>query len=372
MVKAMINTNSIDAKQAGLDEDKLAEAARLIDQGYDEEHYPGSVWLVARNGKIGMIHSCGYTDFEHTAKVDEHTLYDLASLTKPIATAPTILLMCRDGLLSLDQSAASFFPGKNVKHLENVTIHHLLTHTSGLPAWVDLYSNGQDRNQAIEDLLNTPLENEPGTHYTYSCLGYILLSLIAENVTKERFNVLTSRYVFKPLNMVNTMYNPGSNSGYTIAATDNCPKRKKKLIGEVHDGNANILGGISGNAGLFSCVTDLAIYCQCMAQQNKIDKNSPFDAKILRQMTISAIPESIGGQSYGWYTYLNDFMPGSDYVSKVAIGHTGFTGNVIIIDPSKEFYCIGLSNRVCRQDDGDSFRIHRRRVIKNVIGAILC
>lgn len=368
----MFELKYTDPEKAGFDKRLLDEAANILDEGVGEGIYPGGVLWVARKGVTAKIHSTGYTDFDNKIPVDENTLYDLASLTKPIATASTILLMCRDGLLDLKVPITEYFPEWDIPHLENVTIHHLLTHTSGLPAWVDLYSNGQDRDQAIKELLNTPLVNEPGDEYKYSCLGYIILSLIAENVTGSRLDALADRYVFKPLDMLNTMYNPNKGKAHTIAATDNCPKREGKLIGEVHDGNAYILGGVSGNAGLFSNATDLAKYCHSITNTNASNSNVPFDSSVLSQMFTNMIPEKIGGQTYGWFTYPNDMLPGSGILSKCAIGHSGFTGTVVIIDPQNELFCIILTNRVCRQGDGECFMIQRRRVINAVMSAIVC
>jgi CubicO group peptidase (beta-lactamase class C family) len=362
-----------DSRLAGMNPDGLARAAALLEDGAQKGLYPGGVLWVERKGIVTLVHSAGYTDFEQTAPVDENTIYDLASVTKPVAMASSMLILCQDGLTHLGEPVTSFFPDRKLPHLENVTLRHLLTHTSGLPAWKELYSRGQTRDQAIDELLSIPLDHNPGARYVYSCLGYILLSVILEVITGTRLDKYVSDRVFQPLGMENTGFNPKPSSATHIAATDNCPMRKRKLVGEVHDGNAHAMGGVSGNAGLFSTASDLAKFCRTLTAQRSGNSecNSPFSRPAVNAMFANAIPESIGGQTIGWFTYPNDMMPGGDLVSRKAIGHSGFTGTAVIIDPEWDVFAILLTNRVCREGDGTDFRHLRRRIFNAIMGSIV-
>ncbi|MDH7601947.1 MAG: serine hydrolase domain-containing protein, partial [Armatimonadota bacterium] len=321
-----------DASSAGMDPGRLQQAANLLEEGAQKGLYPGGVVWVERRGATVLVHSAGYVDFEQTAPVDQNTIYDLASVTKPVAMASSMLILCQQGRVHFGQLVTDFFPDRRLPHLKNVTLRHLLTHTSGLPPWKDMYSKGQSRQELIDELLAIPLDHEPGTHYAYSCLGYILLSVILEKITGIQLDEFASTHVFEPLEMHSTGFNPKAWSKFPIAATDNCPMRKCKLVGEVHDGNAYAMGGVSGNAGLFSSAADLAKFCRALvfAQSEAAGRSSPFALPSLRKVFENAIPESIGGQTIGWFTFPNDMMPGGDLVSRRAIGHSGFTGTAVV------------------------------------------
>ena len=364
----MDDTDRIDPEAAGMDASRLAQAARIVDEGIERELYPGGVLWVERSGATALVHSAGHTDFDRTTPVDEHTLFDLASVTKPVAMASSMLILCQEGRVHFGEPAVDFFPGRSLPHLKNVTLHHLLTHTSGLPPWKDMYSREQTREQAVDELLQIPLDHEPGAHYAYSCLGYIMLSLVLEAITGERLDEFARKRIFEPLGMSNTGYNPDKCAGRPIAATDHCPMRKRKLVGEVHDGNAYALEGVSGNAGLFSTAIDLAKFCRAVVAP---DEASPFSPPAVERMLANAIPESVGGHTIGWFTYPNDMLPAGDLVSRRAIGHSGFTGTAAVIDPEYELFAILLTNRVCREGDGTEFRHLRRRVFNALLGSIV-
>ena len=365
----MLNVDVKKCINAGFDQDRLMETAAILDEGAKRNLYPGGVLWVNRREIDALVYSTGYTDFSRTIKVDHNTLYDLASLTKPIATASAILLLAQDGLIHFDQHISDLFPQRDLPHLRNVTLHHLLTHTSGLPVWQDLYSQDQTRTQAIDELFQIKLINEPGTTYTYSCLGYIILGLVAEDISGVSLDQFCCKQLFRPLGMNDTVWNPGSTSNYVIAVTDNCSYRHRKLVGEVHDGNSYALGGISGNAGLFSTAADIARYCSCVMFDNMY---LPIIKPMIDNVIANKLTKSVGGQTYGWYIYPNHLMPGGDILSKHAIGHTGFTGTMAIIDPDNELFIVLLTNRVCNNNDGLQFRNIRKKLINAIHGAIVC
>ncbi|MCX8053666.1 MAG: beta-lactamase family protein [Armatimonadetes bacterium] len=366
----MFQSIELDLARARMDPGRIVRAIQILDKGFEDKLYPGGVLWVERKGATALVHSVGYTDFEYTMPTDENTLYDLASLTKPVATASSILLACQDGLVHLDQPVADFLPERSVPHLGDVTLRHLLTHTSGLPPWKDMYSKGQTREQLIDELFSTKIRYKPGTHYAYSCLGYIMLSVIFEAITGEPLDTFARNRIFDPLGMFHTTFNPDSPAVF-IAATDHCPMRRRKLVGEVHDGNAYALGGVSGNAGLFSTASDLAKFCRALLSGRFRPGRRVFSPAVVSLMLTPAIPEELGGQTIGWFTYPNEMMCAGDLASRRAVSHSGFTGTAIVIDPEYELFIILLTNRVCQEKEKTEFYNLRRRIFNAVIGSIV-
>ncbi len=351
---------------------KLDSAAQLLEEGLKRRLYPGAVLYVSLRRKTALTKCVGHTDFSRKTAVTARTIFDLASLTKPLATAPAILLLHQDGLIDLDQSITDFFPNRNLPHLSTVTLRHLLTHTSGLPPWRDLYSKGQTRDQAIDELFTIIPEHDPGTDYAYSCLGYIMLGLVVEVVSGQNLDEFTRQRLFEPMGMHSTTFNPLLVEPDTnlFAATGTSALRKRKLIGEVHDENAFVMGGVSGNAGLFSNINDIVVFCHSVINPHESGTNSPLEYSTLKIMLTNSIPEKIGMQSIGWFMAGNSMLP-IDFVSKTAIGHTGFTGTAIIIDPEYELVIVLLSNIVCQDDDGGEFRKLRRNILNAAVRAIV-
>lgn len=366
-----MSSTAPDPAAAGFDPVRLRRAAEILEEGVREGLYPGGTVWVSRRGKDALVHSAGSTEFGGSVEADEHTLFDLASVTKPVATGSAMLLLAQEGRLHFGEPVTDFFSDRKLPHLAGVTLRHLLTHTSGLPAWRDLYSRGQTRDGAIDELFAIPPDNPPGTRHVYSCLGYIMLHLVAQEVSGQKFDAFCRERVFEPMGMRATMFNPPAD-GRAIAATDHCPARKRKLVGEVHDGNAWALGGVSGNAGLFSTAADLAVFCRSITSGATDGASGPLGPAALRKAFENALHPSVGGQSIGWFTASNDMLPAGDLASGEAVGHSGFTGTAVVIDPSYELFAILLTNRVCRDDDGLRFRHLRRRLFNAVIGSIVC
>lgn len=364
----------VDPTKAGLDPKGMERAEAILNDGVARKLYPGGSAWVWRHGTVALVCSAGTTDYSGKSKVDEDTLFDMASCTKAMSCAPSVLTMAQDGLLDITiKSVTSYFPDRKLAHLQNVTLHHLLTHTSGLPAWKDMYSKGQTRAEAIDELFELYLSNPVGSKHVYSCMGYIMLSLVIEAVTGKRIDEIAQKRIFEPLGLENTGYNPKAKSGRKIAATGNCPYRKDRvLVGEVHDGNAYALEGVSGNAGLFSTARDAAAFCEKLLAGRTSGGIFPLNPSVVRRIFTNAIPETVGGQTWGWFTWPNDMVAGGDFVSRSAIGHTGFTGTCVIIEPEYEMFAILLTNRVCNNDDGLAFRHLRRQFFNSVFGSIMC
>ena len=367
--KAMIS-HEPNPERAGMDRERIGSAIDIVDEGLARGLYTGAALFVSRRGVTAALCCVGHTDETMTRPVDEHTLFDLASLTKPMATAPSILMLAEDGKLDLRQPVSEFLPERDLKHLRDVSLFDLLTHTSGLPAWRDLHGGHGTREHALDILFGIRLDCPPGTRYEYSCLGYIMLGLVVEAVSGEGLDAFARGRIFGPLGMGETFFNPPASDN--IASTGTCPRRGRIPKGVAHDLNAFTIGGISGNAGLFSSVLDTAMFCHSITLAGYCWGVSPLISGIKSRIFANALPESLGAHTCGgWYIWPNPLLPATESTTKATIGHSGFTGTAIIIDPQYELCSLLLTNRVFSPDDGSALGTLRRRVFGAVLGAIV-
>ena len=322
----------------------------LIEKKITEKIFPGAVVAILEKDKI--IYHAAFGDRIITPKqapMLHDTLFDLASLTKPIVIGTLTMQLVASGKLLLDAPAQTYLPAFKQPR---ITCRHLLAHTSGLPAWKPLYIETDSPENVTEHLANMPLEFLPGDKVTYSCLGYILMGKLISAVTGESLDSLAHNAIFKPLDMNRTLYNPPSQLHNNCAATEDSNSFERRMVnsgqhgrhyqghkwregvivGEVHDENANFLGGVSGNAGLFSNARDLITFCQVLLQ----DGSTFMSPDSVQALVTPQTPHDASEQrSIGWHILAD----GSIY-------HTGFTGTSIRIDLEKDIAAILLTNRV--------------------------
>lgn len=322
----------------------------LIEQKITEQIFPGAVVAILKKDKV--IYHAAFGDRIITPKrapMLPDTLFDLASLTKPIVIGTLTMQLVESGKLSLDEPAQTYLPEFKQP---DIRCRQLLIHTSGLPAWKPMYIETTSPDNIIEHLGNMPLEAAPDEKVTYSCLGYILMGKLISKVTGEALDDLAHKAIFKPLGMNRTTYNPPPQTHENCAATEDSNSYERRMvnsgqhgryykghdwregviIGEVHDENANYLGGVSGNAGLFSNARDLITFCQMLLQDGDAII-SPESVQALA--TPHTPPDASEQRSIGWHILAD----GSMY-------HTGFTGTSIRIDLEKGLAAILLTNRV--------------------------
>ena len=355
--------------EVGLDPKRLAAAKQLVAEGLQAREYTCAVYLVARYGKVAACDAMGRLGGEEgdpPAKID--SIFDMASVTKPVATASSLMVLVERGALHLSQPVTDFFPGRSLPHLSGITVKQLATHTSGLPAWRALYTDAKSREDVIAQLLQTPLENAPGAKHVYSCLGYITLGLVIEQAGGMPLAKFAAANVFKPLKMTDSGFNPPKSKWNRIARTGHSQLREGVLLGEVHDENANSLGGNSGNAGLFSTAPDLAVLAQAMLNGGEFDRTRILSPLSVRKMLANRIDPSIGGQAYGFFTHPNGMLPYGDLFSDRSAGHTGFTGTSLLIDPEYDMFVILLTNRVYMNRESPEF-LKRRRLFHNIVAS---
>lgn len=316
--------------------------SRLIQQGISERVFPGAVAYIVEGGKLPYYEAFGHRMIEPTTKLMQRgTIFDLASLTKPIVIPTLILRLVQSDRLELRTPIHYYLP--EFAHQE-VTILHLLTHTSGLPAWRALYLETESNEHVVSYLGQMTLEYPPGEKVVYSCLGYILLGKFIEAITGESLDRIAEEQIFQPLDMPNTRYNPPETWVDKCAATEDSSSFEKRMVnyqrydwregvivGVVHDENAHFLGGISGNSGLFSIMADVSKFCQMLINGG----DGVLTEESIAQMATVHTRELNESRSIGWII-LDD---GSLY-------HTGFTGTSIRINLKMRSFAILLTNRV--------------------------
>ena len=269
------------------------------------------------------------------------TVYDLASLTKVVGTTTALMILYDEGRLELDAPVVKYLPAFTGGYKDSVTIRHLLTHRSGLPAGRDLWRVARNPQEARLMVIDAPLTCKPGTCYIYSDLGADILGMVVETISGMGLDQFLGERVFSRLGMADTYYRPNDSLRARIAPTEVMPPRGYPLQGEVHDENAYVLGGVAGHAGLFSTAKDLAVFAQMMLNGGTYDS-----VRIVSDSTVALFTKrAAGSRALGWDTADGDGGAGR-YLTERAYGHTGYTGTSLWIDPDREMFVILLTNRV--------------------------
>ena len=298
---------------------------------------PGAVALVGRGDDVLFRGAAGLRQRvpeEHPATLDTH--YDLASLTKMICTMTCLMRLHGEGKLDLDHHLGDYLP---LDWGDKVTFRHVITHTAGLPPLLPgMRDIVHSLPEAVVQIAKVELKSVPGTRRVYSDLGFICLAQIVQLLERDTFEEVCEKKIFKPLGMKQTGFRPPDKWKKNCAATEDCPWRKRVLVGEVHDENAFAVGGVSGHAGLFSTVDDLGIFCAALLK-GKVLPNDVLD----EMATLYHVP-FYPWQGLGWK--VDPWASGAEghLASRRAIGHTGWTGTSIWIDRDSGLYAVLLSN----------------------------
>ena len=333
-------------------QDTLQSMTETLHKGIPDSAYPGFVFLGAKDGQVFYYENGGNFTYDNSSKpMEKTTIFDMASITKVMSTTIAAMLLYDKGKLDLDQKVAGILPGFSANGKENVTFRHLLTHSSGLPAWNPLFKNTDNpekinsSDEMVEKLLNLPLQQPAGEKTVYSCMGFITLGKAIEKITGKNLDEYVVENIYKPLGMNHTFYNPDEKYYSQIAPTEIDSTRGGVLQGKTHDENGYYLNGISGNAGLFSTAEDIAIFCQMM-----LNKGTHNGVKIFKPETVELFTKlhQVGenqSRGLGWQKPTGENSAGK-YFSPASFGHTGYTGTALWIDPEKQLFGIFLTNRV--------------------------
>ena len=331
------------ARSVGMLADRLAEVDRIVERGRSAGAYPGAAVIIGRRGAI--VHQKGYGRLAWPASAaavqPARTVYDLASLTKAVCLTTAAMILYDEGKLPLDLRVQSVLPEFTGRWKEGVTVAHLLTHRSGLPAGRQVWRTARTQAEAREQILTTRLNSMPGGVTDYSDLGAIVLGWTIERVSGMPLDRFCQTRIFEPLGMTSTRYEPPASWRERIAPTEMYPPRGYPLRGEVHDETAHAIGDVSGNAGLFGTASDLAIFAQMMVNRGSYGgRRLIADSTVRRFTTLQA-----GNRTYGWMIASGEQGSG-EFLSPTTYGHAGYTGTSLWIDPERELYVIILTNRV--------------------------
>jgi CubicO group peptidase (beta-lactamase class C family) len=336
--------NSTEARNDTILNPSFNKVEELINSSIEDSAFPGAVLLVWKHGKIIFEKPYGnFTYSDSSEKTATNTIFDLASLTKVIATT-TAAIICTDrNLFKIEDKVAKYIPQFAQNGKEDVTIKNLLLHNSGLPAYKKyylLYSNSKD---VLNDIYSTKLLYPAGSKTVYSDLGMITLGKVIEKVTGKKLDVFCNNEIFNPLKMNDTYFNPPDSLKFRIAPTefDNY-WRHRLLIGEVHDETSSLLNGVAGNAGLFSTAGDISKLLQMLLQKGTFEGKRIIDSSTVRLFT----SKQYNGRALGWDIKSNTGSSAGNLFSNESYGHTGFTGTSVWIDPSRNLFVVFLTNRV--------------------------
>src|SRR6266851_1876242 len=352
---------------------KLKPAYDVLDRAVADHAFPGGVLAVGLRGEL-QVHAFGRQTYDATSPaVAADTIYDAASLTKAVVTTTLVAMQVEAGRIALDSPVARYVPewnaGPNPEWRKRVTVRHLLTHSSGLPAHKDYFLTIHSGREVIANICNESLEYEPGTKTVYSDLGFILLGEILERVTGRTVDQLARERIFGPLGMANTLFKPPKTLVSRIAPTeDDATYRKRLLRGEVHDENAFAMGGVAGHAGMFATAPDLAAFCQ-MLLNGGLYAHQRLLARATLVQFIAPQPLAANTRTLGWLVPTPDSTSGR-YFSPRSFGHLGFTGTSIWIDPDRQLFVILLTNRVYPTRANDKIAAVRPAVHDAVIEAL--
>ncbi|MGM9803893.1 MAG: serine hydrolase [Muribaculaceae bacterium] len=405
-------------QQVGLDAERLLNADRIIDEAIANQEIPGAVLAVVRNGKMAYLRAYGNRSvFPKTLPMTTNTVFDMASCSKSMSTAVSAMILIDRGYLRLQDPVSLYLPGFNGwtsddgSQKATIRIEHLLTHTSGIPAYVTptelrkQYGEQANADSLINYIATCKRDFKPGTDFQYSCLNFITLQKIIEGISQQTLREFAQENIFKPLGMCHTDYLPchldeksglwvndqnvvvtdealittddtkaqsQTTRGYYIAPTEKQGKDRKTCFnGQVHDPLAREINlGISGNAGIFTTAEDVAVLCAALQAGGEINGTrilSPLAVKAMRTVPRDELPL---GRALGWDVYSDYASNLGNMFSNQTYGHTGYTGTSILLDPVNDISVILLTNRAHPEDGGASVRL-RTLVANAVAGALI-
>jgi len=340
----------------GLDAGRLELARAVLEAHVESRTTPGAVGLVVRGEGVAACWAVGRHTYDPDArKVREDDIYDLASLTKVVATTTVCMALVGEGRLDLDATVGSHLPAFRDAGRQKVTVRHLLAHSAGLPAHNPLYRTCRSREDVLHAVLSTTLEYAPGTETVYSDLGFILLGFVLEHVTDRPLEALVRERVLDPLEMRSTMYRPPAALCSRIAPTEVDDLWRGRLIhGEVHDENAAAMRGVAPHAGLFGTAEDLGRFLGVMLRRGDLGGQRVYPETVVEAFTKRAglVPGST--RALGWDTPSASGSTAGSHFSPESYGHTGFTGTSLWADPVRGVGVVLLTNRVhpTRENEG--------------------
>jgi CubicO group peptidase (beta-lactamase class C family) len=339
-----------------------ADPAGILSRARDNHVFSGAAWAVGNSGGV-IDHGVLGTLSWGGSPVTTGTLWDLASVTKPIVGV-AVLALVEAGTLSLPDTIGAHLPAYRGTDKAELTVADLLTHTSGIPGQQPLYRRHATRAELLAALVELPVARPPGTAVEYSSQGFMLLGQIAERAGGAPLDRLVARCVTEPAAMNETQFCLAERDRDRAAATEDCPWRGRIVQGTVHDENAEVLGGVAGHAGLFGTIGDLARLGEALCRGGQGRQARLLADRTLAVMTQPRTDHLALRRTLAWQGRDPHGSSGGDLLSPAAYGHTGFTGTSIWIDPELDLFVVLLTNRVHPSRTSDAI-VRVRRCFHN-------
>lgn len=357
--------------QSGTGTGQFSQADALIQKAITNGECPGAVWGVGLHGQLVHKGVFGARSLEPVREgMTWETTFDMASLTKPMITALAVAQLAEKGLVDIDAPVARYLPEFAVNGKEAITVRLLLTHFSGLQADLPREPDWWGKAAATQKVMSAAPKIQPESGFIYSDLNFITLGLLVEKISGQPLNVYAQQNILAPLGMTHSGFVPAQALQPTIAPTQ-YDEAGHMLRGVVHDPTARRMGGVAGNAGLFSIADDVATYAQALLDK-RAGRPSAFPlgrAMLLRMIT----PQQPQGQKslrgFGWDIASPYATPKGDYLAASSFGHTGFTGTSLWIDPENDCYVFILTNRV--HPNGGHSIVRLRHDVATAVGQAL-
>ena len=318
----------------------------IINRAIQDSVFPGAVLCFGTSKNVSFIHSYGKYDYSpRSSAVTTDCIYDLASLTKVIATTSSIMRLIEKGLLNLNDPVSDHIPNFEANNKNQISVKNLLVHNSGLSPGRPLYSCCETKDIALDSLFNLKLQYRTGEKTVYSDLGFIMLGLLVEKISHQSLDVYVNQILNKEMKMEETTFNPSNTIWHRIIPTDpEINMRLTKTPGMVRNIITRTFNGVAGHAGLFSSASDLAIFATMYLNHGESNGEKIFSKSTIDSFSKKQLLNST--RALGWDTGNgNQKNKIANLFSDDAFGHTGFTGTSIWIDPTIDLYIILLTNR---------------------------
>lgn len=349
----------------------------LMKQAINDNVFPGGVLLISKCGSIIFNKAYGYSNIFTRRFMTKDTIFDLASLTKPLATTLAIMKLVQQLKLDIEQNLGSILPFFKNTEKKNIKITNLLCHNSGLPDYNPYYKilcklQFNSRSSVLKNLIiNEPLIYPTGSKTLYSDIGFMILKLVVESLSKKKLDIFVSEEIYKPLGLNNLFFiniNSKLQKGI-FAATELCPWRNVVLDGIVHDDNAYVMGGIDGHAGLFGTANDINILLSTLLSNLNGNSKTCLFKKKLVELFFKKYKNS--DRALGFDTPSLDYSSCGKFFSKNSVGHLGFTGTSFWMDIEKSIIIILLTNRIHPTRNNIKIKLFRpeihNTIMKNII-----
>jgi CubicO group peptidase (beta-lactamase class C family) len=350
---------------------------RVLDRALTDSAFPGAIAVVGTRSGIIAEYAVGHLDWAPSPAPDEHTLWDMASLSKVMGMTSAMMQLVEQHRVDLNAPVQKYFPQWVGPNKERVTIRHLLTHTSGLPSFKPYDEITHDPDSLAKLMFTTPLDTLPGTKMVYSDIGAYMAGRVVEQVSGQTLDAYVHDHVFSAIRMEETMYRPPASLLARIAPTEVDPRRGGLVRGKVHDERSYYLGGVSAHAGIFSSAHDMARFARMYLNGGTLDGVRLFQPSTIALFT-AYVDSTFSNRGIGWQ---KPDLPGMAYttpsaawagqlMSTAAFGHTGFTGTSIAVDPVNDIFIVLLSNRVNPTRNNNKITAVRRQLADAVMSAV--